>query len=195
MRFAANDLNVQQDGASKIARKVFHTFVEGELTAMSLFDGLPSKTLKQLVPLFSLEEWPAGTSLFDVGNPGDKVYMLMHGSITVSKGQLVLATLTAEQGVRATSASGSGLPVFGEMAMLDRKPRVAAARCATDVKLLVLPVDQFTLATMIVPDIKSRLRRLKETRRVQNEVTDRRAGNAYEWERMCVPSPRSAASK
>ena len=29
-------------------------------------------------------------------------------------------------------------------------------------------------AAMLVPDIKSRLRRLKETRRVQNEVDERR---------------------
>ena len=71
-------------------------------------------------------------------------------------------------------AAGTGLPVFGEMAMLDRKPRVATAVANSDCKLLVMPVEQFAVAAMLVPDIKSRLRRLKETRRVQNEVDERR---------------------
>ena len=61
VRFAASELNVHADGAVKIARKVFHTFVEGELASMTLFKGIPLKTLKQLVPrfqLFSPQRWP-----------------------------------------------------------------------------------------------------------------------------------------
>ena len=101
-----------------------------------------------------------------------QVYIVMHGSIDICKGSLVLTTLTAEQGQAASTEAG--LPVFGEMAMLDRKPRIAAAVVATDCKLLVLPVEQFAACMLIVPDIKARMRRMKEVRRVQNNVNDRR---------------------
>ena len=77
-----------------------------------------------------------------------------------------------EQGQAAISEAG--LPIFGEMAMLDRKPRVAAAVAASDCKLLVLPVDQFAACMLVVPDIKQRLRKVKEIRKTQNRVNDER---------------------
>jgi len=167
LKFSAVDLNVREDGAAKVARKVFNAFVEAELMHMALFAGVTPKQLKQVVPLFALEEHTAGTQLFAMGNPGDKVYIIMHGSVNILKGSLLLQTLHAEQGQAATS--DLGLPVFGEMAMLDRKPRNAAAHCVSDVKLLVLPHEQFAACMLIMPDIKARLRRLKEKRRRANE--------------------------
>lgn len=103
-----------------------------------------------------------------VGNPGDKVYILMHGSVVISKGATMIGTLAAEQGQSANGVSELGLPVFGEMAMLDRKPRMATATAATDCKLLVLPIEQFAACMLLVPDIKARLRQLKDVRRVSN---------------------------
>ena len=93
------------------------------------------------------------------------------------KGSLLLSTLCAEQGQAATT--NLGLPVIGEFAMIDRRPRNASAVCATDTKLLVLPYDQFAAFFLFVPDIKPRLRRLKERRGSQNEIDDlRRKGLA-----------------
>jgi CRP-like cAMP-binding protein len=45
--------------------------------------------------------------------------------------------------------------------LLDRRPRTAHARAVTDLKLLVLPVEQFAACTLAVPDLKARLRRHK----------------------------------
>ena len=70
--------------------------------------------------------------------------------------------------------------MFGEMALIDRKPRVASAVCDTDSKLLVLPNDQFASCMMTVPDIKARLRRMKEMRRAQNELDEKRRKAALE---------------
>jgi len=141
---------------------------------MSLFRGLPNKTLKAIVPLFTLEEHEAAVKIFDYGMPGDKVYILFHGSVSMRKRDgTVFATLVAEQGQAAGKGStdqgvGAGLPVFGEMAMIDRSTRMAAAVTATATKLLVLPVEQFAACMLLVPDIKSRLRRLKDVRHVTN---------------------------
>ena len=178
IKFTAVDLNIQQDGAVKVARKVFNAFVEGELCHMALFNGVAPRVLKQVVPLFSLEEIESGGTIFTAGGPGDKVYILMHGSVGIWKGKLLLNTLSAEQGT--SSATEMGLPVFGEMAMIDRRPRAAMATAQTDVKLLVLPYDQFAACMMILPDMKSRLRRLTELRKTQNAVNEKRLAQGLE---------------
>jgi len=163
--FPAHQLNIREDGAATVARKVFESFVEGELSHMAPFADLSHRILRQLVPLFTLEEHAEGTKLFTVGMPGDKVYILLHGSVVITKGALTLATFRAEQGQAASSPDQIGLPLFGETALLDRRPRVAAATTLTDSKLLVLPNEQFSACMYLLPDMKSRLRRVKEQRR------------------------------
>lgn len=163
-------MQVREDGAAKVARKVFDAFVETELSRMSLFATVTPKQLKQVIPLFSLEERDAGELLFNQGSPGDKVYILMHGSVQIRKGSLVLSTLHAEQGQAA--ATDLGLPIFGEMAILDRSPRIAAAMAVSDCKLLVLPGEQFAACMLIVPDIKARLRRVTVVRKTANAHGD-----------------------
>jgi CRP-like cAMP-binding protein len=101
-----------------------------------------------------------------------QVYIVLHGIVKIMKGSLELTRLQHEQGTQLQN--DIGLPIFGEMAMIDRKPRMAAAVAESDCKLLVLPSEQFLNLMVIVPDIKARLRRLKETRRVQNTVDERR---------------------
>ena len=60
------------------------------------------------------------------------------------------------------------------MALIDRKPRVVSVVCDMDCKLLVLPVDQFAAAMFILPDLKARLRRMKEQRRTESEELERK---------------------
>lgn len=178
IKFPAVELNIREDGAAQVARKVFDAFVQSELQSMSLFKGVTQRQLKSVAQLLQLEEHPAGTKLFAMGNPGDKVYIIMHGAVSIYKGKQLVQRLQAEQGQAATSEMG--LPVFGEMALIDRKPRVASAVCDTDSKLLVLPNDQFASCMMTVPDIKARLRRMKEMRRAQNELDEKRRKAALE---------------
>jgi len=166
--FSASHLNVREDGAAVVARKVFEAFVEVELSHMTQFADVPPRTLKQLVGLLGLEEHAADETLFEVGTPGDKIYILMHGSILLrGKGSaLELVTLRAEQGQAWGQAAASsmaeqhiGLPVFGEMALLDRgKLRASSARTLTDSNLLVLSVEHFAACLHLLPDMKTRLR-------------------------------------
>ena len=172
IKFPAVDLNIREDGAAQVARKVFDAFVQTELQAMSVFQGVSQRQLKQLAPLLSLEEHPSGSKLFSIGSPGDKVFIMMHGAVSIYKGKTRLSQLHAEQGQAASSSLG--LPIFGEMALIDRKPRVVSVVCDMDCKLLVLPVDQFAAAMFILPDLKARLRRMKEQRRTESEELERK---------------------
>ncbi len=83
----------------------------------------------------------------------------MHGVVSILKGKLAIQRLQAEQG----RPSLESVPMFGELALLDRRPRVNAAHADTDCKLLVLSVESFSALTMLVPDFKSRIRKLRES--------------------------------
>ena len=162
LKFPASDLNIRRDGAEQIARKVFNAFLEAELAHTYCFRGMASRSIKSLVTFLEPEECPAGTPLYGAGNPGDKVYVLMHGAVTLLRGKVTVATLSVEQG--QASNTEHGLPIFGERAMLDRQPRNLAAVATADCKLLVLPLEQWAACSISVPELKSRLRKLKDIR-------------------------------
>ena len=164
VRFQAGSLNIRSDGAAQVARKVFNAFLEGELAHTHAFRGLPMKQVKALVTILEQENYEAGEALYAPGNPGDKVFLLMHGSVAFFKGSTPLATLTAEQG--SATATEHGMPIFGENAMLDRRPRALTCRVTADSKLLVVPLEQWAAMTMAVPDFKARLKKQKEIRAV-----------------------------
>ena len=90
---------------------------------MELFRDLSTRAMKEVVPLFELEQHEAGVRIFGEGEPGNKVYIMLHGIVVVCKGSLELATLDA-------AASDENV-MFGEMAILDRKPRMAAVYSKT----------------------------------------------------------------
>ena len=85
---------------------------------MELFRDLSTRAMKEVVPLFELEQHEAGVRIFGEGEPGNKVYIMLHGIVVVCKGSLELATLDA-------AASDENV-MFGEMAILDRKPQAGA---------------------------------------------------------------------
>ena len=117
-----------------------------------------------MAPLLELMEVKAGEVIFSMGSPGDRIFVLMHGAVSLHRGTLLLQKLSAEQGQASATATTSkkGLPVFGELAFLDRKPRKATAVADADSKLLVLPHEQFAALALFVPDAKARFRRLRD---------------------------------
>ena len=164
--FSTDNLRVDESGAVALANRVFETFVEGELKAMTLFREIPTRLMKAIVPLFGLEEHStSNSSVFEEGDAGDKFYILLHGQVAVVKGDLTLAVLDSHaQDVH------DGHPFFGEMALLDGAPRMAAIRTRTPCKMLVLSKPQFAKFLQLVSDFKHRLRRTKELRKKQSEL-------------------------
>ena len=155
-KFTSADLLVSKAGALQVAQNIFHAFVEGEMTHMALFKGIEHEVLSKVVPLFDLEEVPKGTEIFGPGEPATCVYIIMHGMVVISnRRKQTLTTLSVEQGQHSAHAGDveiEGMPVFGEMALLDRKPRMASARAAIDCKLLCLSYehfDEFSLSTLV----------------------------------------------
>ncbi len=97
------------------------------------------------------KEFPKGTVLCREGDPGDEMFVLQAGKVTISKrvGEIekVLTTL------------GPG-EFFGEMSILNNKPRSATATCAEDSKVLV--IDAKTFEAMIRGNAEIAIRMIKK---------------------------------
>lgn len=83
-------------------------------------------------------EFKSGHSLFREGDSGKEMYVILSGKVTISK------KVRGQEQVLVTLPPGE---FFGEMSILDNKPRSASASVAEDCKLLV--IDPKTFEEMI----------------------------------------------
>jgi len=97
------------------------------------------------------QTFPRGTVLFREGDPGREMYVVQSGRVTISKqvGEVekVLADL------------GQG-EFFGEMSILNNKPRSATATVAEDARLLV--IDPRTFDSMLRANAEVAVRMIKK---------------------------------
>lgn len=82
------------------------------LRSAPLFAGLPAPAILPVANLCSEVELDSGEELFQAGEMGDSLYVIVHGSVRVERDATTLATLTTGECV-------------GEMAALDWEPRSA----------------------------------------------------------------------
>lgn len=93
-----------------------------QLSHNRLFEGIESDLLKEIAPDVQLIQLSEGEVIFREGDPGDLLYLVGEGSVKISK-----SGRGGEQETLAFIQSGN---FFGEMALLDRKPRSAMATAA-----------------------------------------------------------------
>ncbi len=134
------------------------TDIHSALKQISLFSGLSDDMIAQLSTKIAEQQFPAGTTLFREGDPGDALYFIVEGQLEIS--QLLGADKEVVLGVFQAG------DYFGEMSLLDEKPRSATARTLTDCCLLALSKDDFdnlldthpALARKLTRAISNRLR-------------------------------------
>jgi CRP/FNR family transcriptional regulator, cyclic AMP receptor protein len=113
---------------------VAHEYAE-LLSKVNLFKGLSAEALDKIGSIASEEEHPRGTRLFDHGDSGDKLYLIISGKIRISRdipgmGEEALAVLGPDD-------------VFGEMSLFDQSPRSADAHVHERCRLLAIPTERF----------------------------------------------------
>ena len=97
------------------------------------------------------KEFPKGTVLFREGEPGEEMYVVQQGRVTVSK--------QVGDVEKILSSFGPG-EFLGEMAILNAKPRSATATCAEDARLLV--IDAKTFEAMVRSNAEIAIRMIKK---------------------------------
>jgi uncharacterized protein len=95
------------------------------LRAASLFAETPVDVLLNVAALLEPLQVPAGETIFDKGEAGDSMYVIVEGRVRVHEGELTLNHL-------------GPCDVFGEMALLDTEARVASVVTVEDTYLLRL---------------------------------------------------------
>jgi len=100
------------------------------------------------------KECPEGTVLFREGDAGDHMYVVQSGSVRISK--------EVHGGTRTLAVLGPG-EFFGEMAILNNKPRTATAEVVDKARMLLL--DARTFEQMVVSNAEIAVRLVKKLSR------------------------------
>src|ERR1035437_4587922 len=87
------------------------------LTKVSLFADLPAVYLRRIASLGVEENFARGTPVFAEGTPGDKLFVILSGSVRISR-------QVPGMGEEALAILKTG-DYFGEMALIDDFPRSA----------------------------------------------------------------------
>ncbi len=112
------------------------------LTEFSVFRRLSRETLEQLQSALTLTHVRGGETLFEQGDKGDCLYVIVFGRLRVS--------IRDEAGERLIREMGRG-EVVGEMAILTGEPRSATVRAVRDTELLRLSKAGFEQAVVKNP--------------------------------------------
>lgn len=108
---------------------------EGQLAKVPFFEGLTADALDMIAQVMTEETHASGTTIFQYGEVGDKLYIIVEGKVRISRE-------VGGMGEEALAVLGAG-DVFGEMSLLDEFPRSADAKAHERCRLLVITKDAF----------------------------------------------------
>lgn len=106
-----------------------------QIRSVQLFSSLAEHAVSQVAAIAHEEAHRKGDTLFEYGDPGDKLYLILEGQIRVTR-------TIAGLGEEALAVLGPG-EVFGEMALLDESPRSADAKVHSQCRLLAITKEDF----------------------------------------------------
>jgi CRP-like cAMP-binding protein len=86
-----------------------------QLQRIELFTGLKPEAVELIAQVATEESHALGTKIFQHGDAGDKLYLILEGRVRISRE-------VPGMGEEALAVLGPG-QVFGEMALLDESPR------------------------------------------------------------------------
>lgn len=118
------------------------------LARVPLFHELDPSDLEKIASVMRNESYAAGTEIVRIGDVGHSLYVVLEGTVIVlypsRSADVELARLGAGE-------------FFGEMAILNAKPRSASVRALDEVEVLALEKDDFTRIVMGSPELALRV--------------------------------------
>jgi CRP-like cAMP-binding protein len=106
-----------------------------QLKGALLFRGVDQADCEALIKVMRRQSYPAGAILFQKGDPGDTMYIILGGRIRIFVTDAEARELTIRH-------YGPG-EMFGEFSPIDQKPRSASAAAAEPLDVLILHRDDF----------------------------------------------------
>ena len=115
-----------------------------DLAAVELFELLDETELAELAAVIDYKQVTAGEIIFHAGDLGDALYVVKSGEV-----ELFVKDTTGQKIVLTTVEKND---LFGELSMLDSRPRSATSAAITDCELLLLDRDDLLLLFKKQPD-------------------------------------------
>lgn len=156
------------------------------LRSVPLFASLDNNAARDLRSLLNVREVAGETPLFVAGEAGDAMYLIENGRVRIH--------IVDTSGHDVTLAELAGGDFFGEMAILDGKPRSASATVMEPARLAILSREDFLSFVRRNPDVALKMlsaitNRLRETdellrQRVSRNVNEEEAARMTHADRM-----------
>jgi CRP-like cAMP-binding protein len=121
-----------------------HAKIDERLAQIPVFQGLNKKDLRLISSLATRLDKPAGTILTKEGEQGYEFIIVLEGEVEVRQGGHVIAKRGAGEW-------------FGEIALLDDRPRTATIVATTPVAIEVIGRREFTTLLDDFPEIRQAL--------------------------------------
>lgn len=102
------------------------------LKQTDLFKDLTDKELLEIILIGRVKKYKAGKIIFAEGDPGDTLYLIISGSVRISKMQA---------GTEEALAVLESRSFFGEMTLFDREARSAHAIAHADAAVFAISAD------------------------------------------------------
>jgi len=136
------------------------------LKSVDMFEGASEQVLADVAAILEEVQVKRGEVIFDKGDLGDSLYIIVDGKVRVHDGGKTLGTLGERD-------------VFGELALLDPEPRSASIAALEDTRLLRLDREAFSeLMAANIEIVRGVIHVLCERLRQKNEGALKGAGNS-----------------
>jgi len=138
------------------------------LRKVQLFESLNTVQMQSVLGISNKETYPSGMVLFRENDPGSAFFIVLSGSIKIYK-----ANPSGEEKILSVFRAGES---FGELSLIDGKPRSATAQTLEETTVLVISGDGFMELLKSNFDITQSImaelcRRLRDTNQHVHDLT------------------------
>ena len=132
----------------------------------ALLDGVPEEVRRRVLAGARLRRFARGEVVFHEGDPGDTLHL-------IAKGRVAIRATTALGDTATLAVLGAG-DFFGELALLEERPRTASVVALEKTETLALHRDDFDQMTHDYPSVHAFLAHVlgRQVRRLTGQVMD-----------------------
>ena len=140
--------------------------VQDILSRAGIFQGVDPVAVQHLIEQMETVRYPRGTTIFDEGEPGDRLYIITSGKIKLAR--------HAPDGRENLLTVMGPSDMFGELSIFDPGPRTSSAVCVTDVTAATMDSEMLKDWIAQHPEISQQLLRVlaRRLRRTNANLAD-----------------------
>jgi len=140
--------------------------VDDILRRAGIFQGVDPEAVEALASEFEISDAPRGMILFNEGEPGESLYIVLAGKVKLGR--------RSSDGRENLVAIMGPSDQFGELSLFDPGPRTATATVVTDARVAVLPKEALQAWVRDRPQIALQLLRVvaRRLRRTNTMLAD-----------------------